>query len=1235
MPRPFLLVFLLTFAAAADDQPPAMTPMRKDVKPFEYVEAKVPFYPPGKAWGTAESRNKMQKPFEPSESVKHMVTPVGFEARLFASEPQLGGKPICMNWDERGRLWVAVTVDYPNERQPEGQGRDRIVICEDTDGDGQANKFTVFADKLSIPTSLLCSNGRAIVHQSPHTLFLKDTNGDDVADERAILLTGWGTSDTHAGPSNLHYGLDNWIYGIVGYAGAKMRESFGQGFYRFRFAVPEGPPPRADRKPLPVEFLRSTNNNSWGVGFSEDGLLFGSTANGNPSVHLPIPNRYYEAVRGWSSSVLDGIAGDATMWPITENVRQVDFHGRFTAAAGHALYTARTYPREYWNRTAFVCEPTGHLVATFTLEPNGGSFRSRNAWNLLASDDEWTSPIAAEVGPDGNVWVIDWYNYIVQHNPTPPGHKTGKGNAYETHLRDKTHGRIYRIVYKDAKPQRPMSLAGASLETLVATLKHPNMLWRTHAQRLILERGDRTGVPALIELVKDPTFDEIGLNVGAIHALWTLQGMGALYGEPMPEALAAAVRALKHRSAAVRRNAVQVLPPLPTTVDSILEARLLNDPDGQVRLATLLALADQPTSEKAGQAIGEFVRRRGALDDRWIRDAATCAAAKHDLHFLKYLTHPNSEPLSSVHAFDLIQRIAEHFARGGPKETAPNLILASLQADPQTAGAIVRGLSRGWPNAHPATLDDATGKALGELLKKLPTADRGALVLLTSRWGSTALEKDANAIVAGFLAEVRNESAKDAARIEAAVQVIGLRKGDPEAFRQLLDALTPRMAPELAGGILEALRRSEAGSAGAMLAQRLPSLTPALRASAVRSLLSRTEWTTALLDVLEKALIQASELTADQKQALASHPDKKIAERAKAILERGGVLPDADRQKVVVELSALTRRTGNAQAGKAVFAQHCAKCHIHSGEGAKVGPDLSGVAVHSKDHLLVEILDPSRSVEGNYRQFTVATKDGRILTGLLASENRSAIEIIDVEAKTHTVQRQDIEELVPTKKSLMPDGFEKQLKPDELIDLLEFLTQRGKFLPLSLAKVATAVSTRGMFNREDSTVERLAFEDWKPKTVDGVPFHLVDPQGDRTPNVLLLHGPQGTFPPRMPKTVRIPCNAPARAIHLLSGVNGWGFPGGRKGAVSMLVRVHYEDGESEEHLLRNGEHFADYIRRVDVPASKFAFDLHGRQIRYLAVHPKRTAIIKTIEFTKGPDDTAPIVMAVTVELPEK
>lgn len=1202
---------------------PALTPKRTDVKPFEYenVGNEIPDY----RAGSGKTQGRMQKPLPAEESLKHMVTPAGFEVRLFVDEKDLGGKPICMNWDERGRLWVGVTVDYPNDLQPEGKGNDKIVICEDTKGSGRADKVTVFADHLSIPTSLTFWKGGVIVHQAPQTLYLKSTKGDDRADVREVLFRGWGTGDTHAGPSNLQYGLDNWIYGIVGYSGfdgtvGEQKHRFGNGFYRFR---PDG---------SKLEFLRNTNNNSWGVGFSEEGILFGSTANGNPSVHLPIPNRYYESVRGWSSTVLGTIADSAKIEPIVsaDKVRQVDNHGNFTAGAGHALYTARAYPREYWNRAAFVAEPTGHLLATLILRPNGASYRSRNSWNLAASDDEWTSPVMAEVGPDGQVWMIDWYAFIVQHNPTPHGFKTGKRGAYETRLRDHKHGRIYRLVYTGAKETKTVSLKDATPEQLVATLKNDNFFWRRHAQRLLVERGNKDVVPALVKLVKDDSVDAIGLNPGAIHALWTLHGLGALDGSNA-EVVQAAVAALRHKSPGVRRNAVQVLPRSAETVNAIKEAKLLRDAEPQVRLATLLTLAETPAVPASADLILAALDDESVLTDSWLMDAVTSAAAANDVAFLKAMAarDKSREPQASV--VTLTERIAEHYARGTPKESVAELLRSLPGAPPSVSSAVVTGMARGWPRDQAPALGPAEEKVLGELLASLPLSARGSLILLASRWGNQALEKHAETLTAGFLAQVKNNKETVAKRVAAAEQLIDFRKSDPAAARQLLALLTPQTPPELAKGLLEAIRRSEAAEVGAALVEQLPTLTPAARKAAVATLLDRSTWSTALLDALDKGTVQIAELSLDQKQRLAGHRDRAIAARAKKLLARGGGLPSADRQKVIDELMPLTKKSGDASAGKVVFKNQCAKCHIHGGEGARIGPDLTGMNVHTKAELLVHIMDPSRDVEGNFRQYVVTTRSGRVLTGLLAAETRTSVEIIDVEANKHTILREDVEELQASNKSLMPEGFEKQIPANDLVNLLEFLTQRGKYVPLPLAKAATIVSTRGMFYSTDADVERLIFPDWSPKTFDGIPFHLVDPQEGKTPNVILLHGPQGKLPPTMPKSVSVPCNASARAIHLLSGVSGWGFPFSEKGSVTMIVRLHYADGQTEDHALKNGEHFADYIRRVDVPGSKFAFALRGQQIRYLAIHPKRTDVIQRVEFVKGSDATAPIVMAVTVE----
>ena len=1247
---------------------PEMTKLSQDLKPFEYVEADVPFYPPGKQWGTVENgKRKMQLPVSPEESMKHFVTPVGFEVKLFASEKDFQGKPISMNWDERGRLWICETLDYPNELKPQGEGRDRIRILEDTDGDWVADKFTVFAENLSIPTAITFYRGGAIVQDGRETIYLRDNDGDGKADFRKVLMTGWGMTDTHGEVSNFQYGLDNWYYAMQGYndsspvlTDGRKVTSFRQGFFRFK--VEEAASAGSSDQPDPVvsdlEFLRSTNNNTWGLGLSEEGLVFGSTANGNPSEFMPIPNRYYEAVRGWSSTVLGGIADSNKFEPLDEGkVRQVDHHGGFTAAAGHALYTARTYPKEYWNRTAFVTEATGHLIATFVIREDGAAFRSKNSWNLLASNDEWSGPIMAEVGPDGNVWVIDWYNFIIQHNPTPVGFKTGKGNAYESELRDKKHGRIYRIVYRGEEAEksssksgdaemmngRSMDLSKASGEQLLAALHSPNFLWRRHAQRLMLENRQTDVVQSLIEMAKEQSLDEIGLATDINHALWTLHGRGALDGKNK-DALKVVTRALNHPSAGVRRNAVLVLPRTDQLISAIQQSGILRDKNPQARLAAFLTLAELPPSAAAADEVRQAMAVPENLQDRWLRDAMIAAAARHDLDFLKGIVKSGGWKSTNIPVAE-ISIVAEHYARGGPVETIGSLLSAlgasegnanATDTNDQINSAVIAGLAKGWPRGKTATFDDATETALVDLVQKLPPASRGPLATFATRAGSKKLEQYGAEIAASFMLVAKDEKQSDAARKDAATQLITFRRLDASAASDLLAMITPKTAPDLGKGLIEAIGKSESPDVGAILVTTLNSLTPSVRPVVIRVLLSRADWSEALLDGLNAGTVQVGELSLDQKQSLTAHPSRKIADRARRILSRGGGLPNPDRQKVIDELMPLTEQTADAVAGKEVFKKQCSKCHTHSGEGNKIGPDLTGMAVHPKKELLTHIIDPSRSVEGNFRVYSVALNDGRVMNGLLASESKTAIEIFDAEGKKYAIQREDIDELVASPKSLMPEGFEKQVKPEEIANLLEFLTQRGKYLPIPINKAATVVSTTEMFHDGRHDEQKLIFPDWSPKIVDGIPFVLVDPQGDRIPNAIMLNGSMGDKPPRMPKSVSLTCNSPATVIHVLGGISGWGWPASEKGKTSINVRLRYADGQSEDHVLVNGEHFSDYIRRIDVPNSKFAYSLRGQQMRYFSIVPKRTEKINFIDLIKGDSiESSPIVMAITVETPTK
>ncbi len=1213
---------------------PAMTELAKDVKPFEYDEVgnKIPNYLAGEGWGAqGEPLTKMQRPLEPEESLKHFVAPENFAVELFVSEKEMGAKPIAMNWDERGRLWVCQTIDYPNElRRPE-TGNDRITICEDTDGDQIADRFVVFAEKLSIPTALVHYRGGVVVQDGVRTVFLKDTDGDDVADVRKVLITGWQLGDTHGGVSNFRYGLDNWIWGMQGYnnstpefAGGKTGP-FRMGFFRFRLDD-QDPPNVTD-----LEFIRSTDNNTWGLGISEDGLIFGSTANRNPSVFMPIPNRYYERVRGWGPEQLRSIADTHLFKPITDKVRQVDHHGGYTAGAGHSLYTARRYPQMWWNRTAFVNGPTGHLVGIFVLEPEGAGFTSHSPGNLLASDDEWSAPILSEVGPDGNVWVIDWYNYIVQHNPTPQGFKTGRGNAYESDLRDKTHGRIVRVVYEDGNSDSQPKLSLEDPAGLVAALGHSNQLWRLHAQRLLVERAKTDVVDQLMQLLEDTAVDAIGLNVGAIHALQTLHGLGVITQVDQSVGQGV-VGALRHPSAGVRRVAIEVLPISGAATDAIIDAGLLSDDDPQVRLAAILALADRPAGKApVGALLAELADDATVMGDRWLADAVTSAAAGQAEGFL-------AASLSRTNAFSekaqgVMQRVAEHISRGRPEAAQLATLFQSMKkADPRRLRALLDGLIAGWPSDYAAGLTPVSEKSLLELVDAVPAESVGQLVTLAGRMQTKVLEAYAERAAEQFIKVLEDRDLEDAKRVDAAAQLIALLPTSDEATVAIVEAIEPQMDIATSQALLQKIESSRAAGAGAALVEAAPAWTPAVRQRALALLMSRPAWTTALIEGLKAGDLSMTDLALDQRQALTNHPDKSIREAATELMKSGGGLPNADRVAVIERYLASTKNKGDADRGRELFKEHCGKCHRHGDMGQEIGPELTGMAVHPKEELLVHILDPSRSVEGNFRSYVVLTGEGRVLTGMLAGESRTTIELIDTNGKRETIPRVDIDQINASTKSVMPEGFEDQLSVEKMTDLLEFLTTRGKFLPLDIRQAMTLPTDRPMFY--GGAGEVLALEDWGTKMVEGVPFSLVKPNEGRVANAIMLYGPEGRVPPTLPKQVTLEVGTSASAIHMLTGVGGWNAKAGAKdGPAVMTVRLHYADGQKEEHVLKDGVHFADYIGPFEVPGSKKAFNfVRGYQMRYLVVRPARPKEeIVTMELVKNQHNSSPITMAITLE----
>lgn len=726
------------------------------------LDVPIPTYVEGAPWNTlGEPIWDAQVALSAEDSKALTVLRPGFSMHLFAEDPMVK-RIIDFTWDERGRMWAVETNDYPNRLLPDDvAGGDRILILEDTDNDGQADKSTVFADGFNLATSLILIDGGVVVAQAPHFYFLRDTNGDDKADEKTLIMTGWPRNDTHGTPSNFRYNIDNRILASVGYNGFRGtvggitygQGAFGQGFFAF---TPDG---------QNLEYLARTNNNTWGVALNEEAQIFGSTANDVASVYVTIPNRYYLAT-GMREPILPGIYDRSDIYPVID-IYQVDQFGRYTAGSAHEIYTARSFPEEYWNRAAFIAEPTAKLVGQFELIPNGSTYSAKNQWSFLASRDFWMAPVQVKVGPDGALWISDFYTMVAQHNPfvQMPGGECcpqGEGNAYETPNRNSENGRIWRITWDGTPTSPPMRLDNATPAQLVAALEHENMFWRYMAQRLIVERGQMDVVPAIIQLINDQSVDELGLNPGALHGIWTLHGLNALGNAQAVEAVR---NALRHPAASVRRAALQTLPANAATEQAIFAAGTaaanvgLQDSDPSVRLQTLLTLFDLPASERIGGAIREMIVRPENLRDRYIPDAAGIAATRHNQGLALELlqsrhTEADSAYLSGVRT--VIQFVTRSLARDNNTAAVVELMTVAATADPFLANGVFDGIvgtpqgSRpfraewrnergGWPEGASPSLTAAQREALIAAARSAPETLRPRYTQVATRWDMATL----------------------------------------------------------------------------------------------------------------------------------------------------------------------------------------------------------------------------------------------------------------------------------------------------------------------------------------------------------------------------------------------------------------------------------------------------------------------------------------------------------------
>ena len=1170
-------------------------------------------------------------PTSPENSAQKIKVPKDFDINLVSAEPLIE-KPISMDWDAQGRLWVAETPEYPAGRHnPEGQieqrpARDRISILEDSNGDGVMDKKSVFYEGLELVTSLVFYRDGVIVSQAPDIYWLRDTNGDGKAETKVTLYTGFGTRDTHAVISNMRWSQDGWIYATLGYSGGGIKS--GDGKHEFgglssgviRFS-PDG---------NGMEQVSSKNGNTWGLDFSWDNELFFSQANGEHCNHVVIPEQVLARGKVAGATSFKNLEDHKKSFPIRDYTKQayvqIDHVGGFTAASGATIYNGGAWPTE-WDGSYFVSEPTVNLVHRDLLKPQGPTFvgsKDQEA-EFIASSDLWFRPIHQRVGPDGALYLLDFYNQAVVHNDTR-GPKHGPNNAAVRPDRDHHFGRIWRVQHKQANKFEIPKLAKASPDELIKALEHPNEWVRMTAHRLLAERNQRDVVPALEQLVAStkPAF-------ARVHALWLLENIGACTHSTI-------TAGLNDPDPAVQKNAAQILARL-NNLNWNMDIhyaliRQFQNPNPRVQLQAIIAeYAFKPGKPAEDMLISIFPNAQNP----WTQSAILAAATKDPVDWLESICAVEPAGLDR-----LVSELASHIA-AKQEHSLTAATIARLGLIPAKGDAFKKIVLQKLAAELDPKLMLPWSPTLQQFLQAIvasPDPEVGAAAIpLIARWDKDGVMAQDVRILTEHLIEKMNAPAStEEQRLFAATSLLGVRNLNPQILPTVLKLVGSTNSVAMQKKLIEALGKTGEPSVSVEFISNYASLPAELRDAVFNELVKRPEWALVLLDVIASKKIELSSLSPLSVNRLRTHSDKAVAQKANEVIDalRGPEVKQKD-EIIARLLPAVTEsQSANVENGHKLFIQNCAVCHRFNGEGKDVAPDLTGMGVHGASELLVHVIDPNRVVEPNFISTSIETKDDQSYDGIIARENSDSV-LLRNASGDYELKRKNIKTQKSTGRSLMPEGFES-LGAESLRDILTFVCGKdNQFRIINLRPAFTANSLKGIYRSEESVEETLKFARFGVFKFSEMPFEIVNPlTSPNGKNVVVLKGGEG-LAKSYPQKVEVKnVNVRAAALHFLGGVAGWGWPccGDNKngGLPAAKVTITHTNGSFEEFTLTNGLEIADYNGNFNVPGSKPIPGLveHG-QVRWFTKMLSSQEMISSIKLESFDNAVAPTFVAITAE----
>ena len=942
----------------------------------------------------------------------------GFEVNLFAADPMFA-KPIQMNWDPAGRLWVASSAIYP-QIKPGQKANDTIVVLEDTTGDGKADKHTVFAEGLLIPTAVMPYKTGAFVANSTELLFLDDTDGDGKADTRQVVLSGFGSEDTHHILHTFRWGPDGNLYMHQSiYIHSHVETPYGPR------RLPAGGTWVFNPETLRLEVMMQGLVNHWGHHYDEWGQSFATDGASGTGINYIFPGSVYVAAKEVLMNPLKGL-----------NPGQPKL-------AGLEFLTGRHIP-DAWKGHLIAHDFRGHRTAHYVLSEDGSGYASRRGKDLMSSSHRAFRPVDVKMGPDGAIYIADWYNPIIQHGEVD----------FRDKRRDHTHGRVWRVTAKGRDLVEKPKLVSASNKNLLEFLKVPEQWTREQAKRVLAERDGKDVIAVATAWAKALDESDAAYPQRLLEASWVLQSHGHVDSELIDliwatgegRAHAASIRilmtwrrdnlsadseswfqdllqkAVTHEHPRVRLEAIHLLREQATPDSIALGLQVLDKPtDRYLDFAVTLMLREtegvwlKPLRE-GKQPFSKPAHVIRALEAGRVKDAAGIRA--------KLLKSPELEGEARAALLALIAEVGTANELNVVFEELPKLAdpLPVLASAARASQRPQRGMDKILP-----------------LIKHESSEVRAAAMRLAGAWRVPGAGEALTAVLSGAGGDVDKR---------AAIESLG-RLGDEAAKSALTAVLTEASNPvSLRMAALEQQVLMKGADVTGLLKAHLSGLEGADPGELTRRLLEQPQGAQKML-----AAVQGAELPSAIAAGIvrsAGSMGRDYSALIQAVTKAGGLEPLPSRLSPE-ETSALiveVARKGNAARGEAVYrkpALACMTCHAIGGAGGVVGPDLVSIGASAPvDYLIDSIFEPNKKIKEGYHLTTIQTKDGRVITGRVLRKSAAAVDVLDPIGQVIAIPRKDVksETIVPT--SVMPPGLTASLRRDEVVDLIRFLSELGK-----------------------------------------------------------------------------------------------------------------------------------------------------------------------------------------------